>query len=98
MAKASREAIGGRKLGAMANRRDYSALQIKACHDAGIDAILPKPMASKRRLKVESTRASSSTSLAMMSTNARLARMPSTAACERKAGCRCVAIGAAHAP
>jgi transposase len=44
MAKAARDAIGKRKLVAIADRGYYSAPQIKACHDAGIDAILPKPM------------------------------------------------------
>ncbi len=49
MAKAAREAIGTRKLVAIADRGYYSAPQIKACHDAGIDAILPKPMTSNAK-------------------------------------------------
>ena len=43
MAKSARDAIGTRKLMATADRGYYSAPEIKACHDAGIDAILPKP-------------------------------------------------------
>jgi transposase len=49
MAKAARDAIGTRKLVAIADRGYYSAPQIKACHDAGIDAILPKPMTSNAK-------------------------------------------------
>ena len=49
MAKAAREAIGKGKLVAIADRAYYSAPQIKECHDAGIDAILPKPMTSNAK-------------------------------------------------
>ena len=49
MAKAARDAIGTCKLVAIADRGYYSAQQIKACHDAGIDAILPKPMTSNAK-------------------------------------------------
>lgn len=49
MAKAARDAIGKKKLVAIADRGYYSAPQIKACHDAGIDAILPKPMTSNAK-------------------------------------------------
>jgi len=49
MAKAAREAIGTRKLVAIADRGYYSAPQIKECHDTGIDAILPKPTTSSAK-------------------------------------------------
>jgi hypothetical protein len=34
---------------AIADRGYYSALRIKACHDVGIDAVLPKPMTSNAK-------------------------------------------------
>jgi transposase len=43
MAQAAREAMGKDKLKAVADRGYYSGAQIKACHDAGIATILPKP-------------------------------------------------------
>src|SRR5450759_3426714 len=46
MAAAAREAMGKKKLQAVADRGYYSGPQIKACDDAGIAAILPKPMTS----------------------------------------------------
>ncbi len=46
MAAAAREAMGKRKLLAIADRGYFNGLQIKACSDAGIDTILPKPMTS----------------------------------------------------
>jgi len=49
MAAAAREAIGKTKLQAVADRGYYSAPQIKACDDAGIAAILPKPMTSNAK-------------------------------------------------
>jgi transposase len=49
MAAAAREAMGKRKLQAVADRGYYSAPQIKACDDAGIAAILPKPMTSNAK-------------------------------------------------
>jgi len=49
MAAAAREAMGKRKLQAVADRGYYSGPQIKACDDAGIAAILPKPMTSNAK-------------------------------------------------
>jgi hypothetical protein len=49
MAAAAREAMGKKKLNAVADRGYYSAPQIKACDDAGIAAILPKPMTSNAK-------------------------------------------------
>jgi transposase len=49
MAAAAREAMGKKKLQAVADRGYYSAPQIKACDDAGIAAILPKPMTSNAK-------------------------------------------------
>lgn len=46
MAAAAREAMGKHKLSALADRGYYNAPQIKTCDDAGIAAILPKPMTS----------------------------------------------------
>jgi hypothetical protein len=41
--------MGKKKLNAVADRGYYSAPQIKACDDAGIAAILPKPMTSNAK-------------------------------------------------
>ena len=49
MAAAAREAMGKKTLQAVADRGYYSAAQIKACDDAGIAAILPKPMTSNAK-------------------------------------------------
>jgi len=49
MAAAAREAMGKKRLQAVADRGYYSAPQIKACDDAGIAAILPKPMTSNAK-------------------------------------------------
>jgi transposase len=49
MAIAAREAMGKNKLRAVADRGYYNAPQIKACHDAGVAAILPKPMTSNAK-------------------------------------------------
>ncbi|OLL27617.1 transposase, partial [Burkholderia sp. SRS-W-2-2016] len=40
MAKAAREAMGRKKLKALADRGYYSATEIKACDDAGIAALV----------------------------------------------------------
>jgi len=49
MAAAALEAMGKKKLQAVADRGYYSGPQIKACDDAGIAAILPKPMTSNAK-------------------------------------------------
>jgi len=49
MAAAAREAMGKKKLQAVADRGYYSAPHIKACDDAGIAAVLPKPMTSNAK-------------------------------------------------
>jgi transposase len=49
MAAAAREAMGKKKLQAVADRGYYSGPQIKACDDAGVAAILPKPMTSNAK-------------------------------------------------
>lgn len=49
MALAARDAMGKRKLKAIADRGYYSGLGLKACEDAGIAAIVPKPMTSNAR-------------------------------------------------
>jgi transposase len=49
MAQAAREAMGKDKLKAVADRGYYSGRQIKACHDAGIATILPKPTTSNAK-------------------------------------------------
>jgi len=43
MAAAARDAMGKRKLQAVADRGYYSALQIKACNDAGSLKSYPSP-------------------------------------------------------
>ncbi|MDR7308940.1 IS1182 family transposase [Rhodoferax saidenbachensis] len=49
MAQAAREAMGRKKLRVIADRGYFSGRQIKACADAGIDAILPKPTTSNAK-------------------------------------------------
>ena len=49
MAHAARDAMGKTTLKAVADRGYYNAPQIKACHDAGIATILPKPMTSNAK-------------------------------------------------
>ncbi len=49
MAQAAREAMGQTTLKAVADRGYYNAPQIKACHDAGIATILPKPTTSNAK-------------------------------------------------
>lgn len=46
IALAAREAMGKRKLKAIADSGYYSGTELKACEDAGIAAIVPKPMTS----------------------------------------------------
>lgn len=49
MALAARDAMGKRKLKAIADRGYYSGLGLKACEDAGVAALVPKPMTSNAR-------------------------------------------------
>lgn len=49
MAQTARQAMGRKKLRAYADRGYFSGRQIKACADAGIDAVLPKPMTSNAK-------------------------------------------------
>ncbi|HQC85412.1 MAG TPA: IS1182 family transposase [Rhodoferax sp.] len=49
MAQAAREAMGRKKLRAIADRGYFSGRQIKACADAGIDVVLPKPTTSNAK-------------------------------------------------
>jgi hypothetical protein len=44
MALAAREAIGKRKLQALVDRSYFNGPEIKACGEAGITAMVPKPM------------------------------------------------------
>jgi transposase len=46
VAQAARQAMGKKRLRAIADRGYYSAPQIKACVDSGVTAILPKPTTS----------------------------------------------------
>jgi transposase len=49
MALAARDAMGKRRLQAIADRGYYSGPGLKACEDAGVAAIVPKPMTSNAR-------------------------------------------------
>ncbi|MDA0629263.1 transposase, partial [Acinetobacter baumannii] len=49
MAQAARQAMGKIKLRAIADRGYFSGLQIKACADAGISVVLPKPTTSNAK-------------------------------------------------
>ncbi|MFP4897467.1 transposase, partial [Paraburkholderia sp. EG304] len=46
MAKAARDAMGKKKIKALADRGYFSAPEIKACDDAGIAALVPKSQTS----------------------------------------------------
>jgi len=48
-AHAAREAMGKRRLKAIADRGYFSSAQIKACSDAGIEAYVPKPTTSNAK-------------------------------------------------
>jgi hypothetical protein len=49
MAQAAREAMGKKRLRALADRGYFSGPQIKACTDAGIAVVLPKPTTSNAK-------------------------------------------------
>ena len=49
MASAAREAMGKKHLKVYADRGYFLGPQIKACHDAGIQAMVPKPLTSNAR-------------------------------------------------
>ena len=49
MAQAAREAMGKKKLLALADRGHFSGPQIKACADAGIAVVLPKRTTSNAK-------------------------------------------------
>lgn len=49
IAVAAREAMGKRRLTAIADRGYYSSLILKDCEDAGVAAVVPKPMTSNAR-------------------------------------------------
>lgn len=49
MAKAARDAMGKKKIKALADRRYFSAPEIKACDDAGIAALVPKMQTSSAK-------------------------------------------------
>jgi len=49
MALAAKEAMGKPKLKALADRGYYSGTELKACEDAGIAALVPKPMTSNAK-------------------------------------------------
>jgi hypothetical protein len=49
MALAARDAMGAGRLTAIADRGYYSGLGLKACEDAGVAALVPKPMTSNAR-------------------------------------------------
>jgi transposase len=49
MAKQAREALGAETLEAVADRGYYEGSEIKACEDAGITVMLPKPLPSRAK-------------------------------------------------
>jgi hypothetical protein len=49
MGQAAREAMGKRRLKAIADRGYYNSLQLKACEETGVAAIVPKPVTSNAR-------------------------------------------------
>jgi hypothetical protein len=51
MALVARDAMGKRRLKAIADRGYYSGPGLKACEDAGVAALVPKPMTSNARFE-----------------------------------------------
>lgn len=51
MALAARDAMGKRRLKAIADRVYYSGPELKACEEAGVAAFVPKPMTSNARFE-----------------------------------------------
>ena len=51
MALAARDAMGKRRLKAIADREYYSGPGLKACEEAGVAALVPKPMTSNARFE-----------------------------------------------
>jgi transposase len=51
IALAAGEAMGKRRLKAIADRGYYSSLELKACDDAGVAALVPKPMTSNAKFE-----------------------------------------------
>lgn len=49
LAVAARDAMGKRRLKVIADRGYYNSLQLKACEDAAIAAVVPKPMTSNAK-------------------------------------------------
>jgi hypothetical protein len=49
IALAARDAMGKRRLKAIADRGYYNGMQLKACDDSGSEALVPKPMTSNAR-------------------------------------------------
>jgi len=98
IALAARDAMGKRRLKAIADRGYYSGSGLKACEDAGVAALVPKPMTSNVRLKVGSTKPTLSTSLATMSTNAQRVSERSAASAAKKLGCGSASTGPVPAP
>jgi transposase len=49
IAVAARDAMGKRRLKAIADRGYYSGLELKACEDAGVAALVPRPMTSNAK-------------------------------------------------
>jgi hypothetical protein len=71
MAEQTREALGDRDLTVLADRGYYKGTELLKCEDAGIKAVLPKPLTSNSKAEVGSTSATSSTTRSETSTSAR---------------------------
>jgi hypothetical protein len=97
IALAAREAMGKHKFKAIADRGYYSGVELKACDDAGIAAIVPKPRHRTQEQQVASTDPTSSTSPAMMNTSVPQGNAPYTVTQVTRKECRCVPTGAALA-
>ena len=79
MGTAAKTAMGKERLQVVADRGYFSGLEIKACTEANITPMVPKPLTSNARPRVASTRQTSSTLPRMTSTSVRRESVPSTA-------------------
>ena len=79
MGTAAKAAMGKKRLQAVADRGYFSGPEIKACTDANITPMVPKPMTSNAKAEGRFNKADFSTSPRMTSTSARRESVPSIA-------------------
>ncbi len=98
MALAARQAMGKKQLKAYADRGYFMGPEIKACHDAGIQAFVPKPMTSNAKAMGRFDKSDFIYIAGTTSTSAPQDNAPSTGTRAKKTDSRSGATGAASAP